>query len=109
MQRRCHTTRRLIMRPLQLKDYLAWFDAWGKGLPAQNEWDVAPRSPRKITREAFKKLLRRHRQLASKDQCYIYGVFLKKEQILIGHIDISLYARDVNQFGNLGYRIFNRY
>lgn len=109
MRRIEHKTKRLIIRPMRSSDYLAWFDAHVNSLPAKNKWDSGPESPKKYTREWFKKLLKWEKDMAKKDEYYTFGVFEKKTGHLVGLVDFDIYARRYHQFSNFGYRIYNRY
>jgi RimJ/RimL family protein N-acetyltransferase len=102
-------TRRLILRPVQLNDYEAWFDAYVNGLPKQTKWDCEPVKPKRCTRKIFYKLKRQYDSLAEKDDYYRYYVFEKKTGAIVGHIDFDIFLRSTHQFANFGYQIYNRH
>ncbi len=102
-------TKRLVLRPLKSSDYTVWFDAYTKGLPVQNRWDLAPRKSNECTKVIFKKLMKRHQTLADNDDWYWYGLFEKKTGNLVGHIDFDVFVRSTHQFANFGYQVYNRH
>lgn len=102
-------TRRLVLRPLHLDDYAVWFDAYVNSLPSQSKWDANPKPAKDCSKAVFRKILKRHEDLASDDDLYWYGVFEKKSGKLIGHLDFYIFVRDSHQFANFGYRIYNRH
>ncbi|MBY0515604.1 MAG: GNAT family N-acetyltransferase [Bacteriovoracaceae bacterium] len=107
MRRLVLKTSRLVLRPLRMSDYATWYEAYVNAREAQNKWDHGPMKKERCNKREFKKIVSRHRRLAQKDKCYIYGVFLKTR--LIGMIDIYVYERGCVHSSNLGYRIFNHY
>lgn len=109
MIRSIHKTKRLILRPLRLRDYSVWFDAMVNRLPLKNEWDAAPKKSKECSLSAYKKVLKRHFRLAKDDDYYWYGVFEKKSGALIGQIDFKIFIRGNQQSANFGYQIYNRH
>jgi RimJ/RimL family protein N-acetyltransferase len=102
-------TKRLILRPLKVSDYSAWFDCWVNRLPSQSRWDADPKKSRECSKSYFIKLINRQHKLAKDDDYYWYGVFEKKSGYLIGGIDFDIFLRSTHQFANFGYVIYNRY
>ncbi|MEK6774274.1 MAG: GNAT family protein [Bdellovibrionota bacterium] len=109
MKRLEFRTQRLILRPLKKSDYLAWYDAYTKGLPKQSKWDRGPLAPKKCTQRWFDKVKKEHEDLAKKDDYYRYYIFEKKTGALIGQIDFDIFVRSTHQFANFGYQIYNRH
>jgi [ribosomal protein S5]-alanine N-acetyltransferase len=109
MLRKEARTRRLILRPLRLRDYPLWFDAWVNRLPPQNQWDTGPRPVKKCSKGEFQKLLARHQQEAKTDDSYWYGIFEKKSGQLVGTLDFDIFVRSTHQFANFGYVLYNKY
>jgi RimJ/RimL family protein N-acetyltransferase len=109
MKREITETKRLILRPLKLSDYNTWFDAWTNRGPAKNRWDYGPMKAKDCGEKYFKWLLKRHRELAKKDDWYFFGIFEKKTGTLVGHVDLDIFVRGTHQFANFGYRLHNRY
>ncbi len=102
-------TTRLHLRPYRLSDFKTWQSAYVDRLPAQNRFDRGPLSQKKCSIAQFKKLIKRHELLAKKDNIYIYGVFERKTQTLVGAIDIKILYRDIYQMANFGYQVHNRF
>jgi len=102
-------TSRLILRPLQVRDFSVWQNTCLNHRPQQNRWDVGPRPAAKCTRAEFNKLRKRHQDRAQKDDYYWFGVFEKKTGQLVGHIDFDIFVRSTHQFANYGYQIYNRF
>ena len=102
-------TRRLILRPLQTRDYKKWLQAHVERFPAQSKWDQGPYKAEECPRDYFKKLKARHQELAHNDDWYWFGVFEKKTGRMIGHVDIDVFVRSTHQFANLGYQIYNHH
>ena len=109
MIRKVIRSRRLVLRPLEISDYLQWFDAYVNGLPAQSHWDKEPKRSSDCSKSYFKKLIVRHQKLATQDDYYWFGVFEKKNNNLVGAIDFDIFVRSSHQFANFGYFIFNRH
>ncbi len=101
--------RRLVLRHLRSDDYEFWFDAYINCLPVQTKWDLGPRPARQCSKAMFKRIMKRHHDLAKNDDYYWFGVFEKKSGELIGHIDFDIFVRGTHQFANFGYRIYNRH
>ncbi len=109
MTRKEVRTKRLVIRPLKRSDYAAWFDAFTKGHPAQNKWDLTPRTRKASTPSIYEKMLNLQHDLAAGDQYYRWYVFRKSNCEIIGHIDFQIFARGSLQFANFGYQIYNRH
>ena len=102
-------TRRLILRPLKIKDYPVWFEVVTNSLPAHNRWDKGPQPKNKCTKSRFRKIINGHKKDSRTDDCYWYGVFEKKTGLLVGAIDFDIFKRSTHQFANFGYVIYNRH
>ena len=63
----------------------------------------------KFSKIAFAKVIRKHRSLAKKDKVYVLGVFHRKTNQYLGHVDLAVIYRSDMQWGNLGYGILNQY
>ncbi|MGE0632740.1 MAG: GNAT family N-acetyltransferase [Pseudobdellovibrionaceae bacterium] len=109
MKRQTCKTRRLILRPLENKDFEAWYDAYVNGLPKQNKWDRKPMKPSQCTRKMFHKIKKEHESLAKNDDYYRYYVIERKTNAIVGLIDFDVFVRGSHQFANFGYQIFNRH
>jgi ribosomal-protein-alanine N-acetyltransferase len=102
-------TRRLILRALKPSDYQEWFDALVNSLPAQNRWDLSPKSSRQCSKRRFNNVMARHQEKARTDDWYWFGVFEKSTGRLVGHLDFDVFVRSTHQFANFGYQIYNRH
>ncbi len=102
-------TRRLEVRPLQLKDFEKWQQAYSCMRPPQNEWDESNWQSKFLTLAAFKKTLQRQKLLRQQDKNYAFGVFRKDDGEYIGLIRVNEVSRGIVQNAYLGYRIFNPY
>ena len=108
MERPQRRTRRLELRPYRDSDWRSWRAAYVDRLPAQDRWDLDPLPPSQCTRAEFRALRRRHRELAARDETYVWGVFTRRGR-LVGVVDVFVICRDDRQWGNLGYQIHNRF
>lgn len=103
-------TERLILRPLQGKDYDKWLAGFYDNLPPQNNYDDAMRDMSHWTQAAFNdEIVEKHHQLARQDKIYVFGIFRKLDHKHMGHIDISTIMRDEFQWGAIGYRLHNQF
>lgn len=109
MRRFVFETERLILRPLRKSDYRTWYNACVHAKTKQNQWDVGPRSAKTCSIRRFHFVIKKHRDLAKKDDWYYWGIFEKTSGNLVGHIDFDIFARDEQQFANFGYYLHNQY
>ncbi len=109
MMRKEVRTKRLILRPLKPGDYSNWLDSFVNRLAVQSKWDVGPKTARQCSKAKFKKVIKRHQELAKNDDYYWFGVFERKSGQLVGHIDFDVFVRSTHQFANFGYQIYNRH
>lgn len=103
------TTQRLVLRPLELKDYTRWVEAYSTMLEPQNDWDETNWDDSELTLAKFKALLKQQDQQRKNDAAYAWGVFRKDDGTLIGEIALMDLSRAVFQNAYLGYRIYNPY
>jgi hypothetical protein len=54
-------------------------------------------------------IVKRHRELAKKDDWYFWGLFEKDSRKLVGHIDFDIFTRNEQQFANFGYYLHNQF
>ena len=109
MRRAVFETERLILRPLGKSDYDTWFNAYVNAKSKQSPWDDGPRSAKKCTIRRFHLVVKRHRELAKKDDWYFWGLFEKGTRKLVGHIDFDIFARNEQQFANFDYYLHNQF
>ena len=101
-------TKRLIIRPLELKDFNAWKSANLNMLKPQNTWDLGAKSKEDLTKINYKKLIKAQVDRRKNDTFYDLAVFDLKGNF-IGIVSIMEVARRIAQTAYLGYRIFNNY
>ncbi len=108
MQPLIRKTQRLVIRPLQAKDYKAWKEANLQMSKPQNTWDFGPRLPETLNRANYNNILRTQAKNRKQDYIYDLAVFNKKGQF-IGAVSLMEVSRSISQTCFLGYRIFNRH
>lgn len=101
-------TKRLVIRPLELKDYSAWKKAFSTMGPPQNRWDKKNRPLEELTLAKFTKILREQKSLRAKDYFYDFAV-LNKEGEMLGTVSLMNVVRGLSQTAFLGYGILNPY
>ncbi len=106
MQQLKRKTRRLVVRPLELKDYAAWKEANLKMSKPKNTWDLGARLPDALKKSDYKSILRAQAEKRKRDYFYDLAVFNKKGE-LIGGVSLMEVSRAISQTCFLGYRIFN--
>ncbi|MCC7442033.1 MAG: GNAT family N-acetyltransferase [Bdellovibrionales bacterium] len=102
-------TPRLELRPFTLADHAAWKAAHEARLPDVYAYDAPPRTPEELTRAAFAKRVRTHREMRKTDRFYCLGVFLRKTGEYLGAVDVFVILRGDIQWGNLGYSLMNQH
>lgn len=102
-------TKRLIIRPYELKDFKCWQNAFIQMSPPLNRWDLKKKEPHELTKAYFKKVLSGNNRRLKKDLYYDFAVFEKKSGNLIGNVALMDISRGVFQNAYLGYRLFNNY
>ncbi len=106
MKQYVRKTRRLVIRPLEIKDYEAWRTAHSEMRKPQNIWDLGPRTPDVLKRSDYKSILSDQANNRKRDFFYDLAVFNKSGQ-LIGVVSLMDISRSISQTCFLGYRIFN--
>jgi ribosomal-protein-alanine N-acetyltransferase len=99
-------TRRLVIRPLEVKDYEVWKKAHLDMSKSLNTWDLGPRTPETLKKSDYKKILRAQAEKRKRDSFYDFGVF-KKDGQLIGGVSLMEIVRAISQTCFLGYGIYN--
>ena len=93
---------RLYLRPPELRDYPAWSD-----LREASRNFLAPWEPTwpddDLTREAYRRRLRRYQRDAREDLGYAFFLFEVETDALIGGLTLSNLRRGVTQSAALGY------
>lgn len=103
------STKRLIVRPLELRDHENWRQAYSCQYPPQNQWDSTNWKETELTLAKFKTLLKTEKEQRARDTYYHFGVFRKDDGILIGSVSLMDISRGLFQNAYLGYRIFNNH
>ena len=101
-------TERLVIRPVENDDYKNWLDAFESRFPSQYRHDKGQMDMSECTEEWFIQLVKKHQELALNDIAYVFGIFHKEDGEHIGIADFSIFARDVFQWGRIGYAIHNQ-
>ncbi len=102
-------TERLLLRPLLNQDYEQWIEGVRNRLPSQYVYDDEKVDVNEWTEGKFDDLIKRHQQLANRDEAYVFNVFRKSDQKHIGKVEFCTIMRDEFQWGLLGYRIHNQF
>ena len=102
-------TERLVIRPLKNDDYRNWLSAFENRLPSQYRHDEGIMDMSECTEEWFTNLVKKHQELALNDIAHVFGIFQKDDGKHLGAVDFSTLARDVFQWGRIGYTIHNQY
>lgn len=102
-------TERLILRPLESRDYDRWLEDFRHTLPQQHKHDSPKMDLNGWTQEKFNEAVKRHEQLAMQDEGYILSVFRKPDSKHIGMVGFWTLMRREFQWGFLEYRIHNQY
>jgi len=100
-------TKRFLVRPLVFSDYMTWSNAYDSMFPKQSEYDEE--HPKDLSREGFRKLLRKSQDFRKRKVIYAYGIFEKKTGRLMGNLWMSLVVRYSVQSARIAYSIFNNY
>ncbi|MGZ3787152.1 MAG: GNAT family N-acetyltransferase [Bacteriovorax sp.] len=104
-----HSSKRLVIRPLQASDYAAWKDAYSTMHPQKNKWDSKNKDQKELTKKKFNEILRENDRSRKSEEYIDFAVFRKDTKELIGFVGIMNVIRSVTQSAFLGYRLFNRH
>ncbi len=102
-------TERLVIRPLKKDDYQNWHSSFENRFPSQHRHDVGKIDMSECTKKWFANLVEKHQELAVNDIAYVFGIFRKEDGKHLGDVDFSTLARDVFQWGRIGYTIHNQF
>lgn len=100
-------TKRLVIRPLELRDFENWRQAFSSLRPAQTPWDETNWKASELTRAKFKQLLLRQKREMREGSYYNFAVFRADDGIMIGNVSLMEVQRGPHQSAYLGYRILN--
>lgn len=102
-------TKRLILRSLEITDYMAWKQAHLETLPKQTPWDVTIEDRTKLSKANFKKLIRINKKNEKNGSYYHFAIFKKRSGAIVGFISLMDISRNIFQNAYLGYYIFNNH
>ncbi|WP_342512405.1 GNAT family N-acetyltransferase [Sporosarcina sp. FSL K6-1522] len=103
-------TERLVIRPLQNKDYELWLEGCRNRFPSQYKYDDDKMDLNGWTQKKFNDdVVTKLQGLADRDEAYVFGIFRKSDQKHVGKVEFSTIMRDEFQWGLLGYTIHNQY
>lgn len=95
-------TARLALRAPEMRD----FDDWSR-VRADSRDFLVPWEPTwpadDLTRDAFKRRVRRHQRDAREDLAYAFFLFTREDQRLVGGVTLSNVRRGVTQAATIGY------
>lgn len=102
-------TKNLVIRPLKLSDYTMWCEYYSTLLPYKNMWDRLNKSPKELSMQSFKQIIKSQKQLREQDRFYDLAIFEKKSSKYIGTIAIMDVLRGLAYSAYLGYVLHNRF
>jgi ribosomal-protein-alanine N-acetyltransferase len=102
-------TKTLVIRPLKSNDYQSWMKGNTELPAARNQWDREPSPPSEVSRIGFNRLLKKQKKWREEDKYYIFPVFEKKSNQLVGSLGIVDLARGYTHTASISYSIFNPY
>lgn len=107
MQKLTRQSKRLTIRPLELKDYKTWRHCHTTMLPKRNKRDRTNKTLQDVSLSKFKRILSSQKRLRAEDRFYDLGVFENSSGKLIGTVAIMDVLRGLGQSAYLGYFINN--
>lgn len=102
------STQRLIIRPLEEKDYESWLSGFVNRHASQYKYDKGQIDMSDATEPWFAAMIQKHQQAIEADDLYIFAVFDKAGHHL-GMLNIKNLSRDQFQWAEIGYFIHNQY
>lgn len=102
------TTKRLKIRPLQMRDDRAWFAAHCAMLPTRTPWEIQRVPIGKLTFPNYLKILKQHQAERAEGKRHTLGIFHKEVGCLLGFIYIDEIDHAMKT-GSLDFRLFNIY
>ncbi|UXV35385.1 GNAT family N-acetyltransferase [Staphylococcus sp. IVB6181] len=102
-------TERLVIRPLEEKDYDMWMKGFCGRDVSQNPYDEGKLDMSVCTRKWYKQLIEKHQRLLKADDIYIFGIFRKSDGVHIGNLDVVTLSRQYFQWAECGYAIHNQF
>ncbi len=102
-------TARLELRPYTPKDYAQWVAGYLSSRRKLNRFDLAPKSTDELTKSAYRKILKRQRDVNKTDRGYTLGIFHRRTGIFMGWVDFWIFDRGDSQSANFGYVLLNAF
>lgn len=103
------STDRLEIRPLSIDDYSNWLYGFKQRKVKQNEFDAEYLDVSNWDIHFFRQTVDSLNTLASKDEAYIFGIFIKHTGEHIGKLEFTVLQRNRFQWCMIGYHIHNQY
>lgn len=102
------TTKRLVLRPLQMRDDRAWMASHCAMLPTKSPWEIPRVSLSQLSFAEFMKTLTNQKAEIEADTRYTLGIFHKEVGTLLGYLFVQNISHDRKE-GVLDFRIINIY
>ncbi len=102
-------TKRLIVRPLALSDFIEWKTYFSSMSPPKNKWDNKNRDPSDLNKSNFRRLLKSQKNLRDSDKFFDLAVFEKTSGKMVGRVAAMDILRGLGQTSYLGYFIHNKF
>ncbi len=101
-------TKRLEIRPLQMRDDRAWFAAHCAMLPTRTPWELKRIPMSELTFPNYMKILKQHQAERAAGDRHTLGIFHKEVGTLLGFLFIDR-IDPAAKAGSLDFRLFNIY
>nr|WP_306265267.1 GNAT family protein [Pararhizobium sp. IMCC3301] len=92
----------IFLRPPQITDYAMWSEIRATSRAFLKPWEPSWASD-DLTRNAFRRRIRRYQQETREGQAHALFIFRKHDEQLVGGLNLSNIRRGVTQAVNLGY------
>lgn len=101
-------TKRLIIRPMQMRDDRAWMAAHCAMLPTRLAWEI-PRLPvTKLNYKEYEKILKFHKEELASQKALTLGIFHHDIETLLGFLNLKNISSEESS-AELDFTIFNIY
>ena len=102
-------TKRLEIRPLQMRDDRAWMASHCAMLPPKTPWEISRIPISQLDFSEFIKILNKQRSESENNQKHTLGIFHKEIGTLLGYIFIQDIVRGEKVSAILDFRLINIY
>lgn len=92
----------IFLRPPQIADYAMWADIRATSRAFLKPWEPSWAND-DLTRNAFRRRIRRYQQETREGQAHALFIFRKQDEQLVGGLNLSNIRRGVTQAASLGY------